>query len=70
MMCVARNNDMEAIRELMKPLSTHEFTKERFMDCYAYNLDKVCVLVYEKIILLTDALFLTFTTLCIFHVKR
>ena len=48
MMRMARNNDMEAVWELMQQLSTHEFTKEQFVNCYSYNLDKGRILVYEK----------------------
>ena len=46
MMRMARNNDMEAVWELMQQLSTHEFTKEQFVNCYSYNLDKGRILVY------------------------
>ena len=44
----AKNDDMESVLELMKQLSNHEFTKTQFMDCYSYNLNRGCVLVYEE----------------------
>ena len=44
----ASKDDLDAVYGLMKQLSRHEFTKEQFIDCYLYNLERGRVLVYEK----------------------
>jgi len=48
MIRAAAKEDLDAIYGLIKQLSRHEFTKEQFCDCYKYNLERGCVLVYEK----------------------
>ena len=48
MIRIATNDDMDAVYKLIKQLSSHEFTKEQFNDCYLYNIVKGQVLVYEK----------------------
>jgi PhnO protein len=40
--------DLEAVYRLMQQLSSHEFTKEQFEDCYSFNLVKRNIFVYEK----------------------
>jgi len=44
----AVKDDINAVYGLIRQLSSYEFTKEQFNDCYLYNLEKGCVLVYEK----------------------
>ena len=44
----AVNADLDAVYRLMRQLSSSEFTREQFQDCYLYNLEKERVLVYEK----------------------
>ena len=44
----AEKSDLDAIYGLMKQLSRHEFTQRQFEDCYTHNIEKGCVLVYEK----------------------
>jgi PhnO protein len=39
---------MDTVFNLIRQLSSHDFTKEQFDDCYLYNLEKGRVLVYEK----------------------
>ena len=48
MIRIATNDDLDAVYGLIKQLSSHEFTKEQFNDCYLYNTQKGQVLVYEK----------------------
>ena len=48
MIRAAIKDDLDAVYGLIKQLSRHEFTKEQFCDCYKYNLERGCVLVYEK----------------------
>jgi len=44
----AGSADLDAVYGLMKQLSRHEFTQKQFEDCYNHNIEKGCVLVYEK----------------------
>ena len=44
----AVKNDVGAVYRLIRQLSNRDFTKEQFDDCYLYNIEKGCVLVYEK----------------------
>ena len=48
MIRIATKDDIDAVYGLIKQLSSHEFTKEQFNDCYLYNTQKGQVLVYEK----------------------
>jgi len=48
MIRIATKNDSDAVYRLMKQLSSHEFTKKQFDDCYLHNIEKGQVLVYEK----------------------
>lgn len=44
----AGKDDMEAVYRLIRQLSSHTFTKDQFIDCFIYNLENGCILVYEK----------------------
>jgi len=44
----AVKKDVDAVYKLIRQLSNRDFTKEQFNDCYLYNIEKGCVLVYEK----------------------
>jgi PhnO protein len=48
MIRAATKDDLDVVYGLIKQLSSHEFTKGQFADCYLYNLEKGRVLVYEK----------------------
>ena len=48
MIRIATKDDSDAVYRLIKQLSSHEFTKKQFNDCYLHNIDKGQVLVYEK----------------------
>ena len=48
MIRVATKEDMTVVLDLMRQLSSHEFTEKQFEDCYLFNISKECVLVYEK----------------------
>ena len=48
MIRAAMKEDADAVYGLMRQLSRHDFTTEQFRDCYLYNLEKGCVLVYEE----------------------
>ena len=48
MIRIATKDDMDDVYGLIKQLSSHEFTKKQFEDCYLYNLERGQVLVYEK----------------------
>jgi PhnO protein len=44
----AVKQDLNVVYNLIRQLSSHEFTMEQFNDCYLHNIEKGCVLVYEK----------------------
>jgi len=44
----ATKNDCEAVYQLMRQLSSHEFSKEQFADCYHYNLNINHAVVFEQ----------------------
>ena len=44
----AVKSDLESMYKLIRQLSSHEFSKEQFDECYLYNLEKGRVLIYEK----------------------
>jgi len=44
----ATKDDMCAVYELIRQLSTHDFSKAQFIDCYLNNIERGQVLVYEK----------------------
>jgi len=48
MIRTAKREDISAVYGLIKQLSRHNFTNEQFYDCYLYNLERGCVIVYEK----------------------
>ena len=43
----ALKSDVDAVYGLIRQLSSHDFTKAQFEDCYLFNLDKGHILVYE-----------------------
>ena len=48
MIRAASKDDLDAVYELMKQLSRHDFTKEQFESCYFYNLENNHILVHEQ----------------------
>ena len=48
MIRIAKNDDLDTVYGLIRQLSSHEFTKKQFEDCFLYNIEKGRVLVYEK----------------------
>ena len=48
MIRAATDKDLDAVYGLIRQLSTHEFTKAQFDNCYSYQIEKGQALVYEK----------------------
>ena len=44
----AKMSDIEAIYGLIRQLSGYDFSRIHFDDCYTYNVENGCVLVYER----------------------